>query len=280
MGKASAPPPPDYAAAANAQGAQNVEAAIASRVLNNPRQVTPYGSKESQQISSYTLSDGREIPIFQDTTSLTPLGQNRFNQEERITGNLGNVAESGLNRVGNTFATPYDVSNVNQLQNRAEQSILDRNQPLLDRQRAQLNQTLANQGIPLGSEAYQNAMIDFGRQENDARLAAIQAGLGQRAPALQQDLALRNQALNELNALRTGSQVTVPQFNGPTTQNVQAPDILGATGAGYNAQLGQFNANQAGSNNFMSGLFSLGGAALGGPAGGMLGGYLGKQVGR
>jgi len=51
--------------------------------------------------------------------------------------------------------------------------------------------------------------------------------------------------------------------------------VIGATSAGYNAQLGQFNANQAGSNNMMSGLFSLGGAALGGPLGAKAGGFLG-----
>lgn len=261
-GKGSAPPPPDYVGAAQQQGIQNVEAAIAQRVLNNPVQQTPYGTKSSRQVDSYTLSDGRVIPIFEDTTALTPMGQQRFDQEQRIIGNLGNVAESGLNRVGQTFGTPFDIGNVNELQDRAEASILGRMQPLQDRQRAALETQLANQGIMLGSEAYQNAMDDLGRQENDARMAAVVQGLNQRPQALQQDLALRNQPLNELNALRTGSQVTVPQFSGPTTQNIGAPDILGATTAGYNAQLGAYNAQQAGNSGFMGGLFGLGGAAL------------------
>lgn len=274
-GKGSAPAAPDYVGAAQQQGVQNVEAAIAQRVLNNPVQTTPYGQKSSRQVSSYTLNDGRVIPIFEDVTEMTPMGQARFDQEQRIIGNLGNVAESGLGRVGQTFDNPYDIQNVNQLQDRAEASILGRMQPLMDRQRAQRETQLANQGIMLGSEAYRNAMDDLGRQENDARMSAVTQALGQRAPALQQDLALRNQPLNELNALRTGSQVTVPQFNGPTAQSIQAPDILGATSAGYQAQLGQYNANQAGPNNFMSGLFSLGGAALGGPAGARAGGFIG-----
>lgn len=265
MSKGSSPPPPDYAGAAREQGVANVEAAIAQRVLNNPVQTTPYGQKSSRQVSSYTLDDGRVIPIFEDVTSLTPMGQARFDQEQRIIGNLGDTAEAGLDRVGQTFASPYDIQNVSQLQDRAEASIMDRLQPMQDRQRAALETRLANQGIMLGSEAYRNAMDDFGRQENDARLAAITQGLNQRAPALQQDLALRNQPLNELNALRTGSQVTVPQFSGPTAQSIQAPDILGATTAGYNAQLGAYNAEQAGSSNFMSGLFGLGGAALNSP---------------
>lgn len=279
-GKGSAPAAPDYVGAAQQQGVQNVEAAIAQRVLNNPVQTTPYGQKSSRQVSSYTLNDGRVIPIFEDVTALTPMGQQRFDQEQRIIGNLGDTAEAGLNRVGQTFSSPYDIQNVNQLQDRAEASILGRLQPLQDRQRNALQAQLANQGIMVGSEAYRNAMDDIGRQENDARLAAITQGLNQRAPALQQDLALRNQPLNELNALRTGSQVTVPQFNGPTTQGVQAPDILGATTAGYQSQLGAYNAQAKAGSDFTTGLFSLGGSVLGGPMGGMLGGYLGRQFGR
>ena len=271
MSKGSAPPPPDFVGAARQQGVENVESAIAQRVLSNPVQTTPFGRKSSRQVGSYTLGDGRIIPIFEDVTELTPMGRERFDQEQRIIGNLGDVAESGLNRVGDTFGTPFDIQNVNQLQDRAEASILDRMQPLMDRQRAQRETQLANQGIMLGSEAYRNAQDDLARQENDARLAAVTQALGQRAPALQQDLALRNQPLNELNALRTGSQVTVPQFSGPTTHGIAAPDIMGATNAQHQAQLGQFNADQAWASNLMGGLFGLGGTALG--AAGRAGGF-------
>ena len=221
-----------------------------------------------------------DIPMFNSSIEFSPLGQQRFDQEQRINTQLGGLAESGIGRVQEQFGTPFDIQNVNQLQDRAEASILDRMQPLMDRQRAQRETQLANQGIMLGGEAYRNAQDDLARSENDARLAAITQGLNQRAPALQQDLALRNQPLNELNALRTGSQVTVPQFSGPTAQSIGAPDILGATGAQYQAQLGQFNAEQAGGNNFMSGLFGLGGAVLGGPMGASLGGFLGRKMGR
>jgi hypothetical protein len=276
-GKGSAPPPPDYVGAAQQQGIQNVEAAIAQRVLNNPVQTTPYGTKSSRQVSSYTLGDGRVIPIFEDMTSLTPAGQQRFDQEQRIIGSLGDTAEAGLSRVGDTFSRPFDLGNVNQLQDRAESAIMERLRPMQERARQQREAQLANQGIMLGSEAFRSAQDDIGRQENDAQLGAIIQALSQRAPALQQDLALRNQPLNELNALRTGSQVTVPQFSGPTTQSIAAPDIMGATSAGYNAQLGAFNADQAAGNNFVSGLFGLGGALIGGPAGGF-GAQLGSRL--
>lgn len=64
-----------------------------------------------------------------------------------------------------------------QARNEAEQALLGRLQPVQDRQRDQLTTQLRNQGLVPGSEAWTNAMSDLGRQENDARLAAIaQAG--------------------------------------------------------------------------------------------------------
>jgi hypothetical protein len=51
-----------------------------------------------------------------------------------------------------------------------------RTQPQLDRQRAALMSSLANQGIDNGSEAWNNAVNQFGRQANDANLQNVLAG--------------------------------------------------------------------------------------------------------
>jgi hypothetical protein len=45
----------------------------------------------------------------------------------------------------------------------------------------------------------------------------------------------------------------------------ETPNILGATQMGYDAALGAYNAQQAGTANLMGGLFSLGSAAMGAP---------------
>ena len=45
--------------------------------------------------------------------------------------------------------------------------------PSLDRERARLEAQLVNQGFTRGSDAFTAQMQDFGRQENDARMAAI-----------------------------------------------------------------------------------------------------------
>jgi hypothetical protein len=59
---------------------------------------------------------------------------------------------------------------------RVEQAIMARMQPQLDQGRAKMEQRLADQGIPAGSEAYNRQMDALGRQENDAMGQAILAG--------------------------------------------------------------------------------------------------------
>lgn len=253
--------------------------------------------------------------------------------------------------------------------NTATQALMSRIQPELDRQREALRSQLANQGITIGSEAYNNEMDRFGRQANDAatqaalqginlgmqqsslgfgqglqsaqfgqgqqaqrfnqQLAAGQYGqglnqqaynqalqnaqfgqgqqaqqfgqglqaaqfgqgqqaqqYGQQAQNLQQMLAAQNQRfsqsnqarqqaiqeqaylrqlpLNELNALRSGAQVTNPTFsNVPQQAMTQGADYSGAAQNSYNAALNAANAQNAASGNFMSGLFGLGSSAIG-----------------
>lgn len=80
--------------------------------------------------------------------------------------------------------------------------------------------------------------------------------------------AVRNQILNELNALRTGAQAQTPQFgNTNSGTQVAASPIAQSVYNSYQGELGNYNA-QVGSNNAMlGGLTSLGGAAMMAPAG-------------
>lgn len=176
--------------------------------------------------------------------------------------------------------------------NTATEAILSRVNPELDRQQEALRTQLTNQGIAQGSAAWNNAMGSFGQQRNDAvtqaglqginlgmqqqgqtynqqtqnrQLAAALQGqqFGQqnqlRGNALQEQAYLRSLPLNELNALRSGSQVQMPEFPGYTQQATTAgPDLMGAAQNTYQSQLGASNAQSAGNANMMSGLFGLG----------------------
>lgn len=273
--KPKAPPAPDYVGAAHAQGAANVEAARTSGKLSNPSFSNPYGTRN---VTFGYKGDPDQVYV---EDRLTPLGQQRFNQEERINTQLGQVAEEGIGRVRGMLGSQFDMSQVqgrpdlaNALsRDKMTQSIIDRNQPMMDRRRSQIETQLSNQGIHRGSEAWNAAMDDLGREENDFRLGAIQAGGAEqsrmyglesdaRAKDIQTQAYLRSLPLNEINALRSGAQVGMPQFQQYQGQGVQAPDILGATNAQYNAQLGAHNAKAAQSGGLMNGLFGLGGAAM------------------
>ena len=57
---------------------------------------------------------------------------------------------------------------------RVEQALYGRIDPQLQIERSNIEQRLADQGIRYGSQAYGNAMMDYSRQANDARLAVTQ----------------------------------------------------------------------------------------------------------
>lgn len=72
----------------------------------------------------------------------------------------------------------------------------------------------------------------------------------------------RQNPLNELNALRTGSQVTSPQFGGVPGANVANTDVVSPINNAFNAQMGAYNSQVAQNNAMTGGLFQLGAAAL------------------
>ena len=94
--------------------------------------------------------------------------------------------------------------------------------------------------------------------------------------ALSEQAYLRNLPLNELNALRTGTQVSMPQFPGYAQQaTTGGPDMLGAAQGQYGAQVGAANAQNAAGAGMLGGLFSLGGTILGAPSNSIIGGLFG-----
>jgi hypothetical protein len=268
MGKGgSAPPPPDYTGAARETAAGNLDAARANIAANRVNQYTPYGSVE------YSMSgeDKYGNPMWSATQSLAPAQQQLLDYQNQSSLGLGQLAGKGLGYVSNMLDTPFDTSKLPTTGFNPSQSYQDaymqRLQPQIEQGREALDVKLANQGIPVGSEAYNRAMLAQSQRENDLLSSITTQGFGVGQQARQQGLLeqayLRNEPLNTLNAVRTGSQVQGPSFVNPAQQaNTAGADILGATQMGYNAQLAASNAQNAANNAMTSGLFSLGGAAL------------------
>ena len=268
MGKsASAPPPPDYSAAARETAAGNLDAARAATAANRVNQVTPYGSL------NYSISgaDPYGNPTWTATQSLAPAQQQLLDYQNKTSLGLGELTDKGLGYVSNMLDNPFDTSALPSTGFNPSQSYQDaymqRLNPQIEQGREALDVKLANQGIPVGSEAYRRAMLTQSQRENDLLAAATTQGFGvgqqARQSALQEQAFLRNEPINTLNAVRTGAQVQGPSFVNSAQQATTAgPDLLGATQMGYNAQMGAANAQNAANNATTQGLFSLGGAAL------------------
>ena len=263
----SAPAAPDYSGAAQATAAGNIEAARVATAANRVNQVTPYGNLNY----AVTGSDPYGNPTYTATQTLSPAQQQLLDYQNQASLGLGKLAGQGLGYVENMLQTPFDVSKLPSTGFNPSQSYQDaymqRLAPQLQQGREQLQQRLANQGIDIGSEAYDRAMQSQAQRENDLLLGATTQGFGvgqqARQSALQEQAYLRNEPLNTLSAVRTGAQVQGPQFVNSAQQATTAgPDLLGAAGMGYNAQMGDFNARQAAQANLNQGLFTLGGAAL------------------
>ena len=251
MSKPDAPATPDYKGAAEATAAGN-------RV----NQFTPYGSLTYAEAGK----DSQGNPIYNQTVNLSQVGQKLLDAQNQTSLGLAGLQSQGLNAVKGLFGnlpnagqltpTPFNPGQT------AQDAIMARVQPMLNRQQDRMNNQLANQGIGIGSEAYKNAQSDFGQQANDAysqaALKGIDVGQQARQQGMNEQGFYSQMPINLLNAIRTGSQVNNPTFG------ATAP---GANYSGAAAQQGQadmnaYNAQVGQSNSLMNGLFSLGGLGL------------------
>lgn len=270
MGKdsPSPPPAPDYSGAAVATAAGNADAARIGAKANRVNQYTPYGNL------TYTPGVNGDQDQWRADISLSPTGQKLLDSNNAISLGLGQLGQQGLGYVQNTLDKPFDWGAVPNAPvnpgTTGQEAVMARLQPQLERQRSLLDTQLKNQGLMMGSEAYKEAMMEQGRRENDLLSQAALQGIGLDTQARQQGIQeqsfARNEPLNMLNAVRTGSQVQNPNFvNVPQQQTVPGPNYMGADQAQAQYNQGAYNAQQAGNNSMMSGLFSLGGAAIGSP---------------
>jgi hypothetical protein len=226
-------------------------------------QNTPYGSLTYNQ----TSTDAQGNPLYTATTQLSPEQQQLLNQNTSLQTGLMGVANSGLGQVANNLSSPaIDNSKLAAMPINPGETYTDASmrlmQPYLHQQQSDLDSRLANQGITQGSDAYSRDQMALKDQQDRAALQAVQTGIGQdmtaRQQGIQEQAYTQQYPLNIVNALRTGNQVTGPQF----TNTPAGPNYTQAAQLGYQSDLNATNAANAASGNFMNGLFSLGGLGL------------------
>lgn len=229
MGKA--PSAPSASTTANAQSAANFVS-----------QYTPYGNLVYDKTGSKNGVD-----TYKATTTLTPGAQQALDASLGAQTNLARTAQTLSGNLGAQLGQPLDWSQQQGYLNNLTDQSLDRS---WDRQAQQFETDLVNRGIRPGSSQYQQLAGDFRTDRSNAYNAANVANYN---TALQSQLALRNQPLNELTGLLGLGQVQTPQFG-----STPMTDVAGITNAAYANQMGQYGANQS----LMGGLFSAGASLL------------------
>ena len=132
-------------------------------------------------------------------------------------------------------------------------------------------------GQDVASQQYGNSAL-MNQQSTDITGANFINNLRQQEIA--EEAQRRGMSLNEMNALITGQQVSMPQMPGFISAGRADPtQFLTAAQMTENSALDRYNAQQAGQQSAMSGLFRLGGTIAGGMFGGPFGAMVGSQVG-
>lgn len=246
----SAPKAPDPVKTAAAQAQYNQQTAATTQAMNMVDQYGPTGSSVYDQTGTQTIigADGKPIsvPKYSQTTTYSPEQQAIFDQSQQAQNNLAGLASDQSAAMRDYLAKPFEFNNGD-----AEQWAYDLASPRILEQQGQndasLRTTLANKGIREGSAAWNSEMARMTQGNSDQ---LNQLALNGRGQAFNEALTTRNQPINEISALLSGSQVSTPQF--------QATPQTGVGGVDYTGLVNnKFQADSANHQAMMGGLFGL-----------------------
>lgn len=210
------------------------------------------GSSTSQQpLDGWEKVSGYYLPQYTATQTLSKAEQKIFNRESAARKNLAQLAKDQSGRLGDLLDRPVELGN-DATESRLMELGMSRLGPQLDQRRDREATRLANQGIGLGSKAYDRAMTGVDEGENDALNQLLLSG---RSLANQEILTERNQPLNEIIALLSGSQVNQPNFVNTSMPQMPTVDRAGLEQQGYQNKLGAWQQQQDNQRSIMGSLF-------------------------
>lgn len=265
MGSPKPPAPPDPKETSAAQTGTNVGTAIANNSMQMVDQYTPYGNLTYQETGTKTYDDpytGQtyEIPRYTATTELNPQQQATLEANQRAETGLANTAADQSEFLRDYLGTPADFS-TGAIESRLDELGRARLDPRFERESEALESRLANQGLQPGSAAWQAHMDQLGQNKNDAYNQLYLTGRNQ---AVGEMRAERNQPINEITALLSGSQVSNPNVAPMTPGAMPTTDVAGLINTNYNQRLGNWQIQNQGRQSLMGGLFGLGASAISG----------------
>lgn len=250
MGKKSQPKmpkAPDPNKVAAAQTGTNIGTAIANAHLNNVNQVGPDGTL------TYTV-DGftdwtdpiskkiYKIPKWTQTTQLSQGQQQIYDLNQGTQQQLAGMAGEQAIKLRNLMSKPVDLSS-DAIEGRLFEQANKRFAPQREQDYEATRTMLSNQGITQGSEAYDREMGRLGETWNDRYNNLFLTGRNQ---AVQEMLTERNQPLNEIIGIMSGTQVGLPAFSGnANAYNIPTTDYAGIVNNNYAQQMQGYNAQVA-----------------------------------
>jgi hypothetical protein len=204
-----------------------------------------YGQAGSVNPNAYGQAGGVNPNAYGQAGSVNP---NAYGQAGSVNANAYGQAQGGV--AGPNLANTLDTSNVAKMPinagTTAQQAIMARLEPQLQKNRVSTETQLINQGLRPGSEAYNNAAQLLGQQENDQRTQAVLQGLGL-------DMSANAQGYGQaLSTGQFGNAANLAGFNA-NLANQQAGNQAIAQNFGQGLSAQQM-ANQAIGQNFNQGL--------------------------
>lgn len=236
-------------AAADLAAQQNVQLGTAGTQTN------PYGSQTISR-DPITGEVKQEVKLSDPQQKILDQGQDLTSQGQRMAKDTLSGIQAGFNPETIARTNTGDLA-----ANRAriEEQVFGRLTRGLEDEKAnerqQMEQTLRNRGIPLGSKQFNDQMAQFDKRYDtriaDARAQAAQMG-GEEysrdfgineqtiANQISQAQTIKNQNLGEAQAYQgMGTGLMTPEFQGYQGTQYQTPDVLGAYSAVTSAQQGK-----------------------------------------
>ncbi|SLN65044.1 hypothetical protein [Ruegeria meonggei] len=263
MGKPDAPEPPDPKETSAAQTGTSVATAIANNAIGNVNQVTPDGTLTYDQTGSHTFRDpftGKtyDVPTYTATQTLSEGQQKIKNQGDAAQFNLAKLANNQSGFLNDYMAEPfqYGVGEHEEWAGGLYDTLNnDGNSQALDG----LTSQLANRGIVSGSEAYDREIANLRESQMHDRSRFM---LDSHNTGMNMAMAERNQPINEITALLSGSQVSHPNFVNANSAQIPTTDVAGNINSNYNQRLGIWQQEQQNAASTVGGLFGLAGAGI------------------
>jgi hypothetical protein len=265
MNDTPAPPDPTVVATADANAKKDISAYdLASNRINTQ---TPYYTDRYNQ---YGTDPKTGAPLYDRFIELAPNAQATIDQNINNQLQLSQAQNEFLNNARGQIVNPLTQNDLPDYAKQDYGQEVDKYGQLLNKQTdveydqlaSKYANKLANQGINLGSTAYDRAMAKFGNERSGAYSKNALNAYGLQNQMFNQDMsrngalssqkfALANLPLNQYNAMIAGTQVAQPNFSANPVANTATTDVAGIYNNNYAQQVQAANASNSGFNSIL-----------------------------